>query len=78
MKKYLLAFKTHFEALTAFKKAQNCNFAKEAKLVAVPRKISSSCGTALSLDLPDSSQLANFEYDLAFEFLGDEDFLEIK
>ncbi|MEL3908870.1 MAG: DUF3343 domain-containing protein [Treponemataceae bacterium] len=78
MKTYLLTFNTHFEALTAFKNAQKCEFAKEAKLIAVPRKISSSCGTALSINLLENSQLDNFEYDLAFECLGNEEFLEIK
>lgn len=77
MKTYLLTFNTHFEALKAFKAAQVSETSTNAKLVAVPRKISSSCGTALSVDVSDSSELLKFSYDEAFECVGDEEFLKV-
>ena len=77
MKTYLLTFHTHFEALKAFKVAQVSETSTNAKLVAVPRKITSSCGTALSVDVSDSSELLKFSYDEAFECAGDEEFLKV-
>lgn len=77
MKTYLLTFHTHFEALQAFKAAQKMPKAENATLVAVPRKISSSCGTALSVRFSDPSELSKFVYNEAYECAGDEEFLKI-
>lgn len=74
MHKYLLTFYTHFEAITALKQAKQNKSVQNAKLIAVPRKISSSCGTAVVFTAESEKFLEDFEYEHAFECFGEEDF----
>lgn len=78
MRKFVLSFHTHFESITALKKAkENKNFS-DVKLIAVPREISSSCGTAVQLLAQASDEFTTLKYDKAFECIGDKKFVEIE
>lgn len=78
MRKFILSFHTHFEAITALKVARHNKTLNNVKLIAVPRKISSSCGTALLLSAKDIKEFSHLKYDRAFECLDGEEFIEAK
>lgn len=76
MKEYVITFHTHFEALVCMRALKKSGTA-QAKLVPVPRALSSSCGTALRLNITASTgfteeQLCGMEYDSVFMLCGEE------
>lgn len=77
MKNFVLTFHTHFEALSAFKKAKTEKNIGQTKLIAIPRKISSSCGTALSFTADSKEVFSNLSYAEAFECIGDAEFIKV-
>lgn len=75
----LLTFYTQFDALQAYKNAQEIAGITNVKMIAVPRKISSTCGTAVTFDAP-KQVLDNFNFTCrsAFEVLAEDTFTKIK
>lgn len=78
MRHFVLTFHTHFEALTALKQAQKSAEIHTVKLIAVPRKLSSGCGTALSVSTDRCSVFEQFGYDELFECFEDEKFIKVQ
>ena len=61
MNGYIATFHSHFGALTYCKTLKNLTIA--AKLMPVPRKISSSCGTCVKYENPQAVYLEGCELD---------------
>ena len=69
MNKYIATFYSHFGALSYCKaiKKQGIN----AKLMPVPRKVSSSCGTCVSFEHTTPVDLDDFELECVYLDSGD-------
>lgn len=70
-KTYVITFHTHFDALVCMRSLKKQEKTKNApvKMIPVPRTVSSSCGTAVQLELKTFSaeDLHGFDYDSLFE-----------
>lgn len=77
VKTYIFTFHTHFEAVSAFKSIKACPNIIELKMIAVPRKLSSSCGTALRVKSSQLDILPDFVYDTRYECVSDDVFIAI-
>ena len=64
MNKYIATFYSHFGALTYFKELQKQGIS--AKLMPVPRKISSSCGTCVSYEFTSAVDSDDCELDSVY------------
>ncbi|UTC63145.1 DUF3343 domain-containing protein [Treponema sp. OMZ 788] len=80
MKEYLITFHTHYDSLVCMRAVNKTDSAASgeltAKLIPVPRSVSSSCGTALKLIFKegasfDKDYFSQFDYD-SFYFLGED------
>ena len=56
---YVITFHTHYEAMLCLRTLEKSDAAQAGaiavKLIPVPRELSSSCGTAVKVDIKDSS-----------------------
>ena len=67
--KILITFYSHYEALKAKKKLLAASF--PVRLISVPRRVSSSCGTAIETE-GERERLPQFDFEALFEKLSDE------
>ncbi|EMB25212.1 DUF3343 domain-containing protein [Treponema denticola] len=86
MKEYLLTFHTHYDSLVCMRAVNKTDNAKAgeltAKLVPVPRSVSSSCGTALKLIFKeglafDKDYFSQFDYDAFYSLSEDSKYVEV-
>ncbi|MGP1437801.1 MAG: DUF3343 domain-containing protein [Treponema sp.] len=74
---YVITFHTHYEALVCKRNFEKQEFKDGGvltiKLIPVPRELSSSCGTALRIEVADSFDVGKFndvEHDEVFKLSG--------
>ena len=86
MKEYLITFHTHYDSLVCLRAVNKTDNAKTgdltAKLVPVPRSVSSSCGTALKLVFKeaggfDKDYFSQFDYDAFYYLSEDSKYVEV-
>ena len=69
IKKYIATFFSHYGALTYFKRIKKQGI--DAKLMPVPRKVSSSCGTCVSYENPTFIDLDDCELECVYLNIDD-------
>jgi len=66
MNKYIASFSSHFGAVSYFKMIKKQGI--KAKLMPVPRSISSSCGTCVYYEYPDFISTGEYELECIYSF----------